>query len=222
MHLGFPHLEESQGQPTRSAGDEPFPGKATCLITVSLWPAAESKSCKLDFFLRYESVFSEALSDAYAVLRRLEECREIDASQREALVACLAEAGEQLVFTKLLGKVKDAQPLDAQTLVSLLKLFQDVNPNLRAALLEKEQDSGEALQQTESTKEGEMLTARLLGCREELIQSVTQLSPLIEFLEAAEEGFLTALEKQFWIAVKAARRGKPSTICSRRWKKRKP
>lgn len=52
------------------------------------------------------------------------------------------------MFTKLLGKVKDAQPLDAQTLVSLLKLFQDVNPNLRAALLEKEQDSGEALQQT--------------------------------------------------------------------------
>lgn len=45
--------------------------------------AAERKSCKLDFFLRYESVFSEALSDARAVLKRLEECREIDASQKE-------------------------------------------------------------------------------------------------------------------------------------------
>uniref|UniRef100_A0A8B9CUV8 Zinc finger and BTB domain containing 40 n=1 Tax=Anser brachyrhynchus TaxID=132585 RepID=A0A8B9CUV8_9AVES len=158
--------------------------------------AAESKSCKLDFFLRYESVFSEALSDAHTVLRRLEECREIDASQREALVACLAEVGEQSVFTKLLGEVKDAETLDAQTLVSLLKLFQDVNPKLRAALLEKEQDSGEALQQTESVKEGKMLTARLLGCREELIQSVTQLSPITEFLEAAEEGFLTTSEKR--------------------------
>jgi len=45
--------------------------------------AAERKSCKLDFFLRYESVFSEALSDARAVLERLEQCREIDASQKE-------------------------------------------------------------------------------------------------------------------------------------------
>lgn len=45
--------------------------------------AAESKSCKLDFFVGYESVFSEALSDAQAVLKRLEECREIDASQKE-------------------------------------------------------------------------------------------------------------------------------------------
>ncbi|XP_021273092.1 zinc finger and BTB domain-containing protein 40 isoform X4 [Numida meleagris] len=158
--------------------------------------AAESKSCKLDFFLQYESVFSEALSDAQAVLRRLEECREIDASQREVVLTCLAEAGEQSVFTKLLGKVKDAHTLDAQTLVSILKLFQDMNPKLRAALLEREQGSGEVLQQTESTEEGEMLTARLLGCKEELIQSVTQLSPIVEFLEAAEEGFLTTAEKR--------------------------
>ncbi|OXB77342.1 UNVERIFIED_CONTAM: hypothetical protein H355_002334 [Colinus virginianus] len=158
--------------------------------------AAESKSCKLDFFLRYESVFSEALSDAQAVLRRLEECREIDASQREVVLTCLAEVGEQSLFTKLLGKVKDAHTLDAQTLVSLLKLFQDVNPKLRAALLEREQGSGKVLQQTESAEEGEMLTARLLGCKEELIQSVTQLSPIVEFLEAAEEGFLSAAEKR--------------------------
>ncbi|NXF50520.1 ZBT40 protein, partial [Oceanites oceanicus] len=153
--------------------------------------AAESKSCKLDFFLRYESVFSEALSDAQAVLKRLEECREIDASQKEALVACLAEAGEQSVFKNLLSKVKGPQ-----TLVSLLKLFEDANPRLRAVLLEREGGSGEALQQTESTDEGETLTARLLGRREELIQSVTQLSPIVEFLEAAEEGFLTASEKR--------------------------
>uniref|UniRef100_A0A8C0EZF6 Zinc finger and BTB domain containing 40 n=1 Tax=Bubo bubo TaxID=30461 RepID=A0A8C0EZF6_BUBBB len=148
----------------------------------------ELADCKLHFFLRYESVFSEALSDARAVLKRLEECREIDASQKEALVACLAEAGEQSVFKKLLSKVKDAQTLDAQTLVSLLKLFQDGNPKLRAALLEREEGK--------STDEGETLTARLLGCREELIQSVTQLSPIVEFLEAAEEGFLTDSEKR--------------------------
>ncbi|XP_064326115.1 zinc finger and BTB domain-containing protein 40 isoform X5 [Phalacrocorax carbo] len=158
--------------------------------------AAESKSCKLDFFLRYESVFSEALSDARAVLKRLEECREIDVSQKEALAACLAEAGEQSVFKKLLSKVKDAQTLDAQTLLSLLKLLQEANPKLRAALREREGGSREALQQTESTDEGETLTARLLGHREELIQSVTQLSPIVEFLEAAEEGFLTASEKR--------------------------
>lgn len=63
-------------------------------------------------------------------------------------MACLAEAGEESVFKKLLSKVKDAQTLDAQTLVSLLKLFQDVNPKLRATLLEWEGGTGEAPQQT--------------------------------------------------------------------------
>ncbi|KAL2296593.1 hypothetical protein Nmel_015913 [Mimus melanotis] len=71
---------------------------------------AESKSCKLDFFVQYESVFSEALSDAQAVLKRLEECREIDACQKEALAACLAKAEEQSMFKKLLGQVKELTP----------------------------------------------------------------------------------------------------------------
>lgn len=61
------------------------------------------------------------------------------------------------MFKKLLGKVKDAHtqdsdtrdawPLDTQTLVSFLKLFQDTNPELKVALLEREQGSGEAPQQ---------------------------------------------------------------------------
>lgn len=60
------------------------------------------------------------------------------------------------MFRKLLGKVKDAhtqdsdtwdaQPLDTQTLASFLKLFQYTNPELRVALLEREQGSGEAPQ----------------------------------------------------------------------------
>ncbi|KAM8796307.1 zinc finger and BTB domain-containing protein 40 [Eudromia elegans] len=158
--------------------------------------APESESCKLDFFLQYENVFSEALSDVQTVLKRLEEYQEIDASQREALVACLEEVEEESVFKKLLGKVKDEQSLDAQTLVSFLKLFQDTNPQLKAALSQSKLDGGEALQQAGSPGEGKTLADLLLDCRGELIQSVTRLSPIVEFLETAEEGFLTALEKQ--------------------------
>ncbi|KAM6998781.1 LOW QUALITY PROTEIN: zinc finger and BTB domain-containing protein 40 [Passerculus sandwichensis] len=161
--------------------------------------AAESKSCKMDFFVS-ENVFSEAPSDAQAVLKRLQECREIDASQKEALAA-LAKAEDHSVFRKLLGKVKDAytqdsdtwdaQPLDTQTLLSFLKLLQDTNPELRVALLEREQGSAEA----PHIADEETLTARLLCCWEELIWSVAQLSPIREFW-SSRRGFLTASEKQ--------------------------
>lgn len=66
----------------------------------------------------------------------------------QALATCLAAAGEQPLFKNLLSQVKDSQTLDAQSLVSLLKLFQDANPELRAALVEREEESGETLQQT--------------------------------------------------------------------------
>ncbi|XP_074831873.1 zinc finger and BTB domain-containing protein 40 isoform X2 [Carettochelys insculpta] len=159
-------------------------------------PEAESKTCKLDFLLQYESVFSDALSDTKTVLKRLEECRGIERSQREVLVACLEDAEEQSVFKSLLSKVRDEQSLDAETVVSVLELFQNTHPKIKAALLEREQDMGETLQQTGNTEEGKTLSALLLGYREELIQSVTQLSPIVEFLETGVEGFLTGLEKR--------------------------
>ncbi|XP_074977329.1 zinc finger and BTB domain-containing protein 40 isoform X6 [Caretta caretta] len=159
-------------------------------------PEAESKTCKLDFLLQYEGVFSEAFSDTKTVLKRLDECRGIEGSQRQMLVACLEDTKEQSAFKSLLSKVRDEQSLDAETVVSVLKLFRNTHPKIKAALLEREQDSGETLQQTGSTEEGKTLSALLLEYREELIQSVTQLSPIVEFLETGEEGFLTGLEKR--------------------------
>ncbi|TFK13643.1 espin [Platysternon megacephalum] len=159
-------------------------------------PEAESKTCKLDFLLQYEGVFSEALSDTKTVLKRLEECRGIEGLQREMLVACLEDAEEESAFKRLLSKVRDEQSLDAETVVSVLELFRNTHPKIKTALLEREQDSGETLQQTGSTEEGKTLSALLLEYREELIQSITQLSPIIEFLETGEEGFLTGLEKR--------------------------
>ncbi|XP_053864807.1 zinc finger and BTB domain-containing protein 40 isoform X2 [Malaclemys terrapin pileata] len=157
---------------------------------------AESKTCKLDFLLQYEGVFSEALSDTKTVLKRLDECRGIEGSQREMLVACLEAAEEQSAFKRLLSKVRDEQSLDAETVVSVLELFRNTHPKIKTALLEREQASGETLQQSGSTEEGKTLSALLLEYREELIQSITQLSPIIEFLETGEEGFLTGLEKR--------------------------
>lgn len=61
------------------------------------------------------------------------------------------------MLKQLLGKVKDAhtqdsdtqdtRPLDTQTLMSFLKLFQDTNPDFRVVLLEREQGSREDPQQ---------------------------------------------------------------------------
>uniref|UniRef100_A0A674KF57 Zinc finger and BTB domain containing 40 n=1 Tax=Terrapene triunguis TaxID=2587831 RepID=A0A674KF57_9SAUR len=181
-------LPEKASASTEKIGD---PGEQLRLQSQPCLPAickAERKTCKLDFLLQYEGVFSEALSDTKTVLKRLDECRGIEGSQREMLVACLEDAEEQSAFKRLLSKVRDEQSLDAETVVSVLELFRNTHPKIKTALLEREQDR--------STEEGKTLSALLLEYREELIQSITQLSPIVEFLETGEEGFLTGLEKR--------------------------
>lgn len=66
----------------------------------------------------------------------------------QTLVACLEDTKEQSAFKSLLSKVRDEQSLDAEAVVSVLKLFRNTHPKINAALLEREQDSGETLQQT--------------------------------------------------------------------------
>uniref|UniRef100_A0A8D0F427 Zinc finger and BTB domain containing 40 n=1 Tax=Strix occidentalis caurina TaxID=311401 RepID=A0A8D0F427_STROC len=95
---------------------------------------AESKSCKLHFFLRYESVFSEALSDARAVLKRLEECREIDASQKEVVLDCCEDSSQREAVDNLLRKVDEEKTLRAESLVKLLGAVKASFPGLHLLL----------------------------------------------------------------------------------------
>ncbi|RMB91743.1 hypothetical protein DUI87_31973 [Hirundo rustica rustica] len=204
----------------------------------SAWPGAgtptriKSKSalekCYQDPFPFHYLGFVKAVwrpRQEEAMLKRLEECKEIDASQKEALAACLAKAEEQSVFKKLLSKVKDAhtqdndtrdaRPLDTQTLLSFLKLFQGVNPELRVALLERKLGSREAPQQggrklgaTSGKVNGQPYRKTLEHSRgrdADRLLAVLQggadaergtAEPHHRDLKAAEEGFLTASEER--------------------------
>ena len=53
-----------------------------------------------------------------------------------------------------------------------------------------------ALSPPGSTEEGRTLAALLLEHKEDLIRCVTQLRPIMEFLETAKEGFLTGTERR--------------------------
>uniref|UniRef100_A0A8C6Z1V3 Zinc finger and BTB domain containing 40 n=1 Tax=Nothoprocta perdicaria TaxID=30464 RepID=A0A8C6Z1V3_NOTPE len=96
--------------------------------------APESKSCKLDFFLQYESVFSEALSDVQTVLKRLEEYQEIDASQREVVLDCCEGSSHREAMEKLLKKVDEEKTLKAESLIKLLAAVKGSFPGLHLLL----------------------------------------------------------------------------------------
>ncbi|XP_004741292.1 zinc finger and BTB domain-containing protein 40 isoform X2 [Mustela putorius furo] len=158
-------------------------------------PEYERKQHQLKFLLENESVFSDALLVTQDVLKRLEECSEIKGAQEETIMGCLEGEEGHSAFQRILDKVRD-ESLDVQTVVSLLRLCQDSNPAVKRALLDGKVKGVDAVRPEGSTEEEKTLSALLLEHKEDLIQGVTQLRPILEFLETATEEFLPDTEKR--------------------------
>ncbi|CAI9165555.1 unnamed protein product [Rangifer tarandus platyrhynchus] len=153
----------------------------------------ERKHYQLNFLLENEKIFSDALLITQDVLKRLEECSEIKDVQKQIIMGCLEGEG-QSAFQRILDKVR-SESLDVQTVVSLLRLYQDSSPAVKTALSDGKPEAVEAEQLKGSVEEGKTLSVLLLEHKEGLIRCVTQLRPILEFLETAEEEFLPGSEK---------------------------
>ncbi|OCT72697.1 zinc finger and BTB domain-containing protein 40 isoform X2 [Xenopus laevis] len=162
-------------------------------------PETDASSGELDFLIRYESIFSEALSDPQSVIENLQRCRQIKEAEKQAVMECCQAEEGSSTFAKLLEKVKHGQSIVVDTVLALLKLCRHTNPSVNKALLEKEPVEKETSLKEEpvlTEEKGKSLFELLLEHKEDLIQCITELSPIIECLDTAEEGFLSTLEKQ--------------------------
>nr|XP_045005362.1 zinc finger and BTB domain-containing protein 40 isoform X2 [Jaculus jaculus] len=204
MSVDPPTASGSQG-PTESPGKTPHIAEVRSPSPVgqtlpeakeaSTEPELERKTYQLNFLLENESVFANALLVTQDLLKRLEECSEIQGPQKETIMECLKDEGGLSVFQRLLAKVRD-ESLDMQAAVSLLRLCQDSMPAVKAALPAQEPEDMVLVQPEGSTGEGKTLSVLLLEHKEDLIHCVTQLRPIVEFLETAKEEFLPGPEKR--------------------------
>ncbi|XP_052033758.1 zinc finger and BTB domain-containing protein 40 isoform X1 [Apodemus sylvaticus] len=148
----------------------------------------ERKQDQLMLLLEHERVFSSAALVTPDMLRRLEGCSEIGGPQKETIMECLQGEGGGSAFQRILDKVHSGS-LDVQVALSLLRLYQESRPAERAPQIQPDQPEG-------SAGEGKTLSVLLLEHKEDLIQCVTQLRPIVEFLETAKEEFLPGSEKR--------------------------
>lgn len=160
------------------AGQIPSEAKAA-----STEAGCERKQDQLTLLLEHESVFSSAALLTPAMLRRLEGCSEIEGPQKETVMECLEAEGGGSAFQRILDKVHDGS-LDVQVALSLMRLCQESTPAEKVSQIEG------------SAGEGKTLSVLLLEHKEDLIQCVTQLRPIVEFLETAKEEFLPDSEKR--------------------------
>lgn len=145
----------------------------------------ETKQDQLTLLLEHESVFSDAALLTPDTLRRLAGCSEIEGPQKETIIECLTSEGGSSAFQRILDKVHDGS-LDVQVALSLVRLYQESTPAEKVSQIQPEGSAGE----------GKTLSVLLLEHKEDLIQCVTQLRPIVEFLETAKEEFLPDSEKR--------------------------
>ncbi|XP_069096809.1 zinc finger and BTB domain-containing protein 40 isoform X2 [Pleurodeles waltl] len=150
----------------------------------------------LDFMLQYEHVFKEALSSCPTLLKKLVDGGEMEESEKQMLLQGYPDKERELVFKKILEKLKDGQTAHAQTVLYMLELCRDTHPALEEALLPRKQTIAECGPLTGSQEGSTALFDLLLEHKDDLVQSITELSPIIECLDTAEDGFLSRIEKK--------------------------
>lgn len=157
--------------------------------------AMGSKS-DLDVLLQYEHVFTEALSNSPTLLKKLVDGKEMEESEKQMLLQSYQGKERESAFKKILEKVKDGQAAHAQTVLYMLELCRDTHPAVEETLLHRKQKITECGQLTGSQEGSTALFGLLLEHKDDLVQSITELSPIIECLDTAEDGFLSSIEKK--------------------------
>uniref|UniRef100_A0A8C5MUK5 Zinc finger and BTB domain containing 40 n=1 Tax=Leptobrachium leishanense TaxID=445787 RepID=A0A8C5MUK5_9ANUR len=199
---------EKFGSPSGSIANSPSQVQQSD-VEEAVEPVAKRRRCEqdnektseeLDFLIRYESIFSEALSDPQSVLENLKKCRHLKENEKQVVMECCQAEEGSSTFAKLLEKVKDGQSTVVETVLALLKLCRHTNPSVNEALREKDlkgdDSETEHVVSEETPVKEKSLFDLLVENREELSRCITETSPIIECLDTAEEGFLSNEEKQ--------------------------
>uniref|UniRef100_A0A8C9PS37 Zinc finger and BTB domain containing 40 n=1 Tax=Spermophilus dauricus TaxID=99837 RepID=A0A8C9PS37_SPEDA len=132
MSMDPPVAQEVQGDPEApAAGCVPSPdGAFSETKGADTAPERERKHWQLNFLLENENVFSDALLVSQDILKKLEECSEIEGPQKEVILNCCEGGTPKEAVENLLHRVTEEKTLSAESLVKLLQAVKMPFPNL--------------------------------------------------------------------------------------------
>ncbi|XP_043916370.1 zinc finger and BTB domain-containing protein 40-like [Protopterus annectens] len=145
-----------------------------------------------DFSIKQD--VSEAIGSSCSFLEKAEENQEVTDSEKQVTTESVSGIEGQIFSNPVEEPCGEKEVATCSD--SVLDLSKDTNPCINAAVQEQSPSQIEELHIEDHKIEENSLFALLLERRDELIYSVTKLSPILECLDLNEEGFLTDYEKQ--------------------------
>ncbi|XP_069775116.1 zinc finger and BTB domain-containing protein 40 isoform X3 [Narcine bancroftii] len=161
-----------------------------------------------EFLLQHRYELAEAVQDLKALVDSVTKCDDIPFPEKKIFLDCCKEADSDEVFRRLLENMTEAKTLTVETLLFVLEQSEEAYPKLKSVLQNLNQNlpveqlmlTGitviKALEQDTGHVDTEDFLLNLYLHREEVLEGVTDLNPLLACLDSAEETIFSKEEKK--------------------------
>ncbi|XP_048471249.1 zinc finger and BTB domain-containing protein 40 isoform X3 [Rhincodon typus] len=149
-----------------------------------------------EFLMQHKHDLAQAVQDLHALVDSVVKCEDIPMAEKKIFLDCCKEGESSEVFCKLLDKVTEEKTLQLETLLFVLEQNKEAYPSLQTVLQNLNQNLPiERLVVTGCINREDFLLNLYLH-KEEVLQYVTDLSPLLDCLESTEEMVFSEEEKK--------------------------
>ncbi|XP_067873668.1 zinc finger and BTB domain-containing protein 40 isoform X2 [Heterodontus francisci] len=149
-----------------------------------------------EFLLQHEHNFAEAVQDLQALVGFVVKCDDIPLPEKKVFLDCCKEAESSEVFRRLLNKVTEEKTLQLETLLFALEQSKEAYPGLQTVLQNLNRNLPIEHFILTGHIDSEDFLLNLYLHKEEVLECVTDLSPLLDCLDSAEEMVFNEEEKK--------------------------
>ncbi|XP_067826791.1 zinc finger and BTB domain-containing protein 40 isoform X2 [Heptranchias perlo] len=149
-----------------------------------------------EFLLQHKNDLAEAVQDLQALVDSVTKCDDIPMPEKKVFLDCCKEAESSEVFCRLLDKVTEEKTLQLETLLFVLEQSKEAYPRLQTVLQNLNRNLPIEHLILTGRIDTEDFLLNLYLHKEEVLECVTDLSPLLECLDSAEETVFNEEEKK--------------------------
>ncbi|XP_072887757.1 zinc finger and BTB domain-containing protein 40 isoform X1 [Hemitrygon akajei] len=149
-----------------------------------------------EFLLQHKHDLAEAVQDLRALVDSVTKCDDIPLPEKKVFLDCCKEAESSEVFSRLLDKVTEEKTLQLETLLFVLDQSKEAYPRLKTVLQNLNQNLPIEHLILTGRIDTEDFLLNLYLHKEVVLESVTDLSPLLACLDSAEGAVFSEEDKK--------------------------
>ncbi|XP_055515429.1 zinc finger and BTB domain-containing protein 40 isoform X1 [Leucoraja erinacea] len=170
--------------------------ESSCEKEKHVGPVDSRNLTEQEFLLLHRQDLAEAVQDVQGLVESVTKCDDIPLPEKTVFLDCCKEAESSEVFCRLLDRITEAKTLQLETLLFVLQQSKEAYPRLKTVLQNLNQNLPIEHLMLTGRIDTEDFLLNLYLHKDELLESVTDLSPLLACLESAEETIFNEEEKK--------------------------